>query len=304
MSWEYTEKFQDVTVGKLRQSFVTRQDFPKKIPEHFVERYHAGQFRSIPYRDQLTVIRLGDGGIVGYRVPARLVSKNLEHVKGLEDWTKEFGGSLPKTNDTKRGVSCVRRYAYWVKYNKGGQLKLSGDYYRDGNIAEKFMKSSALLWGRAKDWFPQHYLSRIYRDLSEYNLDVGQKRLCGLWPGCAVNVAVYGQSVETKPHRDLLGFFHGMSCLCAFGDFTGGSLILWELQAVLELRSGDLFYFTDHLLNHSNEAANGLRNSVVAFLEDKTWKWMQKTYGFTDRRMQRVLTLRKKYKEARKLNPK
>ena len=86
---------------------------------------------------------------------------------------------------------------------------------------------------------------------------------------CAVNVAVNDNSVKTACHRDVQGFFNDMSCLCPFGTFSDGELILWELEAVIELRLGDLF-FADHLINHSNETACGLQNLIVTFMKDKT----------------------------------
>src|SRR5437773_11520724 len=84
---------------------------------------------------------------------------------------------------------------------------------------------------------------------------MGQKRMCGPWAVCAINVAVNDRPVETTPHGDVLGFFHGMSCLCRFGVFVKGDLILWEVEAVVELKPGDLFIFVDHLISRSNETA-------------------------------------------------
>jgi|SRR5579862_7823043 len=91
----------------------------------------------------------------------------------------------------------------------------------------------------------------------------------------------YGRGWKTGgnlPHRDLMGFHEGMCCLCPFGEFTGGGLMLWELKAMVELQRGD-FFFMDHLINHSNEKAYGNRHSAVAFTEDKVWKAIQKKFG-------------------------
>ena len=221
------------------------------------------------FQDKPTVIRLADGSVVGYRVPATLVDQQLMHVEPVEKWAAEFSQSSPRTSDEKRGIACVRRYARWVKYNKDGKLELSADYRRDGVVAERFMEASNLLWRRADQWFPRHYHGKAYRDLSCCSLNPGEEKLCGPWMGCAVNVAVDRKPVETKPHRDIQGFLHGMSCLCPFGKFTGGGLVLWELEMVVELKRGDLFFFMDHLINHSNEEAQGMRHSVVAFTENK-----------------------------------
>jgi hypothetical protein len=53
---------------------------------------------------------------------------------------------------------------------------------------------------------------------------------------------------------------------------------------VVELRRGDLFFFMDHLINHSNEKAYGQRHSVVAFTEHMVWKATERKYGFKDLR--------------------
>ena len=210
-------------------------------------------FRRIKSTDHPTVLRLKDGGIVGYRVPAHMVDQRLSHVHNLEEWVARHGRRLPKQSDGGRGICCVRRYARWVKYNEAGVPKLSGDYIQDGEMATEFFERSDGLWDRAIELFPKHHLPKIFRDLSQYQLEDGHKRLCGLLTGCAVNVGSENEPVETLPHRDIQGFLHGMSCLCPFGVFSGGGLVLWELQAVVELKHGDLFFFMDHLLNHSNE---------------------------------------------------
>jgi hypothetical protein len=281
---EYTEQFNDITLGILRNKYETRQNF-HKAPQWVKQRYASGKFRRIKSRVEPTAIRLADGGIIGYRVPAELVDRGLAHVERLETWAEEFSSRLPKSEDPCRGLRCVRKYARWVKYNKGFVPKLSGDYRHDGQAACKFFESSELLWRRACELFPTHHNERVLRDLTQHSLNEGEERLCGPWMGCAVNIAVGAVPVKTRPHRDTQGFLSGMSCLCPFGTFTGGGLVLWELHAVVELKRGDLFFFMDHLINHSNEKAYGLRHSVVAFTEHRIWMWMERKHGFVDRRI-------------------
>ena len=114
--------------------------------------------------------------------------------------------------------------------------------------------------------------------------------------GCQVNISIDNKPVETFPHRDCTVFQRGFSCLCPFGEFTGGGVILWELEAVVELGRGDLFYFTDHLINHSNEKAYGKRNSVVAFTENRVWMWFQRARGFVDQRVKPLQEAQKKFR--------
>ena len=298
MYWEeYIEKFK-ITLGILRNKHLSRQNF-KDLPAWKRHDYQAGKFRRIKYRNQPTVIKLGDGGIVGYRIPACLVSKSWGHVTGMERWVEEYEEKLPKVQDVRRGVCCVRKYAYWVKYNEKREPKASGDFVQDGEVAHKFFEYSQPLWDSITNTFPAHVLARVFRDLTQFELKDEQRRLCRPWPGCAVNIGRKDAPVQTKPHRDVTGFFRGMSCLCPFGKFTDGGLVLWELNAVVELQRGDLFFFIDHLLNHSNEKVKGVRHSVVAFMEDRVWTWMQETYGFTDYRVNYDKDRRKVFRKTK-----
>jgi hypothetical protein len=94
-----------------------------------------------------------------------------------------------------------------------------------------------------------------------------------------VLIVVKTNPVVTKEHRDIQGFLYGLSCLCPFGFYTRGELVLWDIGAIVELRRGDLFYFPDHLIYHSNRAATGVHHSVVAFTEHRAWNWMQERMG-------------------------
>jgi hypothetical protein len=300
---EYVEKFNNITLNYLRRAFDTKQNF-HKTPEWVIQKHEAGHFRRIKARDMPTAIKLKDGGIVGYRVPAHLVTPDLAHVRPLEDWVTRFQAKLPRAKDVSRGVRCVRRYANWIKYRRNSEVGLSGDYKKDGEASAKFIEASQLLWSRAALCFPKHHHATIIHDLRRYTLDVNHRPLCGPWMGCAVNIAVDGKPVETLPHRDLMGFHEGMCCLCPFGEFSGGGLVLWELKAVVELQRGDVFFFMDHLINHSNEKAYGNRHSVVGFTEDKVWKAIQRKFGFKDLRDQCRKGRRRRFREViRKKNP-
>jgi hypothetical protein len=100
------------------------------------------------------------------------------HVTSMEKWVLKNKPKLPKTKDERRGLRCVHRYARWVKYNKRGDLKTSKDYYEDGEIAKEFSKRSQFLWNRIAQLFPKHILRRVYRDLTQYELEEEQQRLC------------------------------------------------------------------------------------------------------------------------------
>jgi predicted 2-oxoglutarate/Fe(II)-dependent dioxygenase YbiX len=91
--------------------------------------------------------------------------------------------------------------------------------------------------------------------------------------GCVVNIHRGQSSVQTMIHRDVRKRPFVPSCLCPIGDFTGGALILWKLHAVVELKPGDLFFFPDSLIHHSNEAVIGMCHSVVAFIQQNMFDY-------------------------------
>jgi len=287
------EFFKDIRLGMLYDRFIQNQN-AGAIPEGVKKRHADGLFRRIKSLDIPTLIRLGDRGVAGYLVPGKLVDESLMHCKMLEEWADKYGPCLPKELDKKRGLTCVRHYQRWIKYQaKGTEApKISGDYMKDGKIAEDFFVRTKFLWTEARKWFPKHHCCRIYRDQSI--IKGVAKGLCDLWMGCAVNISV-DRPVETSPHRDLKGFERGFSVLSAFGSFSGGALILWELEAVVELKAGDLFYFRDNLINHSNEEAHGRRHSVVAFTDAEVWKWVKKEIGLRDDRSDRLKARRMAY---------
>jgi len=77
----------------------------------------------------------------------------------------------------------------------------------------------------------------------------------------------------------------------------GHSWNICELQVIVELNRGDLLYFMDHLINHSNEKAYGVRHSVVAFTENQVWTWLQRVYGFVDARVNPLRMAEKRYRK-------
>jgi len=119
--------------------------------------HESGKFRRIKSRDRATVIRLADGGIVGYRVPAHLVDSSLQHAHGLETWVDEFGEWLPRKLDACRGVHCVRHYARWVKYDQDFKPRLSKDFFDDGDMARKFLNAVRFFGIGQRTGFPNTF---------------------------------------------------------------------------------------------------------------------------------------------------
>jgi hypothetical protein len=112
---KYVERFGNMMLNYWHSTFERTQNF-KTTPLWIIQKYNAGPFRQIKARDVPTAIKLKDGGIVGYRVPAHLVMPDLSHVTPLEEWACQFQHQLPCAKDMSREVHCVRRYASWIKY--------------------------------------------------------------------------------------------------------------------------------------------------------------------------------------------
>src|SRR5438045_1303958 len=112
-------------------------------------------------------------------------------------------------------------------------------------------------------------------------LGKGLRRLAKPWMGCSLNLGIESP-VRTKPHKDGQCAIEGRSCLCCFGDFRGGHIVFWEIKAILELSTGDVLLFADHLLTHSNTDVQGIRHSMVAFTHQKVIDWLMKRHGFVN----------------------
>ena len=194
---EHVELFKNVTLRTLRLKYERQQTF-HLTPNWVKKRFYSGKFRRIESQNCPTVIKLADGGVVAYRVPANLVSETLAHIKPLEQWAKTFAHQFPTKGDKQRRLQCMRRYARWVKYNKGFTVNLSSDYYMDGQATQAFFQQSDLLWKCAQQWFPKHYHQKIFRDMTRNPSDGEEQPLCGLWMGCAINLAVDGAPVDVK----------------------------------------------------------------------------------------------------------
>ena len=91
----------------------------------------------------------------------------------------------------------------------------------------------------------------VYKEFMKYPLPNDLRRMSGAFMGCMINISVGDGPVETKPRREIKDRAFGVSCLCPFGNYNGGALILWELKMVVELAAGDLMFFPDSLIHHS-----------------------------------------------------
>jgi hypothetical protein len=123
------------------------------------------------------------------------------------------------------------------------------------------------------------------------------------WMGAVVNLANSDDPVETAPYRDIKASKLAVSCLSPFGAYGGGSVIMRELNMVIELYPGELLFFPDALITHSNEPEQGDRNSVMAFTQQNMFEYWRSTWGqqvaMFGKRARKMEKVKTKWKKAR-----
>jgi len=177
-----------------------------------------------------------------------------------------------KNVQAKRGIRCSRAYQFWVGSKEGGELGVSMQYVKDGPKAKEFVEHCKLLWetlGQVYDnVFPNPAATlRNYRASKDTIVEF----LAKPWPGMTINQGCEDEPVETNPHKDSTDAFYQNSCLYGCGEFNGGNVIFWELECVLEMKSGDALFVPAHLITHSNTPVTaGVRHSLVAYRRQET----------------------------------
>ena len=112
----------------------------------------------------------------------------------------------------------------------------------------------------------ENFFPSVYKETVEHPLPEGLAPLAGTFMRCIVKVQQDRSSVETEIHCDSKEQPFVPSYLCRIGNFRGGNLIFWDLQVVVKLKPGDLFFFYDSIIYHSNEeVVEGIRHWIVVF---------------------------------------
>src|SRR5437763_10176412 len=251
------------SLGNLRIHY--KPQTTRIITSALKRQYRQGKFTQINHDPQKHTLIYGfDNAIIGYRIPAEDVHQNQslsDAVRALSD-DAQLQQSSRKQTSTYRGKYISRNYCVWAPYAK--EPFISAHFQEDSVSAQRFMENTKTLWDRMGRHFETVFPS-AYKEAVDHALPEGLSALAGPFMGCAINVQQDDSSVQTEIHRDVKERPFTPSCLCPIGDFRGGDLILWELHAVVELRPGDLFFFYDSLIHHSNEEVEGTRHSIVAF---------------------------------------
>jgi hypothetical protein len=288
-----------ISLGQLRLRHRARK--ADIITSDLRRRYREGKFKTIAHEpDKHTLIYGFDGAILGYRIPAETPQYNQSLTDAVQALSEDarLQTSHKKQGSAYRGDYISRHYCVWAAYSK--EPFLSADFQKDGVSAQEFMDGTQELWDRTTRHFETLFPS-AYKEAVEHPLPEGLAPLAGAFMGCVVNVQKDGSSVETQIHCDSKERPFVPSCLCPIGNFRGGNLILWDLQVVVELKPGDLFFFYDSIIYHSNEEViEGIRHSIVAFTQQNMWDYWRRKAGKEDKKME-VLKTRKKQVRKKKV---
>lgn len=81
---------------------------------------------------------------------------------------------------------------------------------------------------------------------------------------CWLGLAVLS-NLQVEPHKDRSDAKDGWVGMCCAGKFTGGLLVLPELELKLQFEPGDVVYFRSAILEHYVTGFEGERSSFVFF---------------------------------------
>ena len=230
-------------------------------------------------------IRGSDGGLLAIRVPlanhAKLLHGLAESVEALPI-PKHY-----KFKGIKRSEYRTVHYGTWAAYAK--ECMVTRELRDAGSKGIEFLETHELLWKEMSRVLGE-YAPGVFKQFQLYPLNQPCRRFCGAWCACVVNNGGNNPN-QTEPHRDVKEAQYGYSCIVSCGDFTGGALILYELEVIVEMGIGDLLLFPDSLITHANEPAEGNRISIVAFTQENIYDYWHREYN---------LKLRRQFRKSRK----
>jgi len=269
------------SLGQLRLNYLPQHDkvLPHRVTDKVRREYNKGEFRTIEASNRHTLIHGYDNATLVYRIPASDSSRNETLLNSIPNLPAAITDDYEK--GTNRGEFNRRHYCVWCSYAQ--EPFVSKQFTKDGEAAVEFMRITEPVWEEMTTHL-RALFPLTYKEFTSIPLESHLRRMCGAWMGCVVNYEDDdGETgpVVTPAHRDVKERVFGVSCLCPFGDWEGGNLILWELKLIITLRPGDLLFFPDALIHHSNEpvAPGGHRNSVVAFTQQNMFDYWKRQDG-------------------------
>ncbi len=75
-------------------------------------------------------------------------------------------------------------------------------------------------------------------------------------------------------HKDIKDY--GMNCAVPWEEFTGGDVVLIELEKKVEMRVGDAFFFRGECIAYKREAVQGVRGLTDFFTHNNVLNWYDK----------------------------
>jgi hypothetical protein len=284
----------DVSLGDLRRRYKRKQTLPPQAVLRQVP-----NFTRIPSNpDKPLLIYGSDDGLLACRV-------RLKHPDLIQDLSNSIDALPPKVKRYKfKGIERskyeARHFGVWAPYSK--ESFITREHRDDGAKATQFFETnkrlfehmSAVLGGLAPGVFKEMQRYPVGKDLPP--------RFCGAWTACVVNHGgKFEDPEETEIHRDVSESQYGYSCVVCCGDFSGGAIVLHDLRHVIEMEAGDILLFPDSLLHHCNEAATGIRKSVVAFTQENMYDYWRRKYKMLSKRRIRKELQNENLKVAKKL---
>jgi hypothetical protein len=208
-----------------------------------------------------------DRGLLAYRLPG-MESKYLETLHSTIN-------NLPllqkntEQNSINHEPSSETQLAVWCPYSTTPVL--SSEFEQHEIAHRHFIEANEKVWNRMT-FSLGHVAPKVFKDVQRFPLPSGMERLCKTWCACVVNKGGVDEE-RTEQHRNVHEGQAGYSCLCSTGNYSGGGLILYELEAIIEMNAGDIVIFPDSLITYANEEVVGERNSVMCSTQENTLEY-------------------------------
>lgn len=257
------------SLGDLRRRSSCKQT---DVPEGLIQKVGGFKRMSLKPNEPL-FIHGSDGGLLA----AGMSNDDTESVRKLDESIEALkkGKSKCQSKGKDRGKYEKWIFTLWSPYRT--EPIYSKDYRVRSKESETFIEVNRPVFQKLTNLLGQ-VAPGVFKELQRFPVKNGLSRLCGAWCGCIVNRMGLNAG-PTTIHRDVKEPKYGYSGLICTGDFTGGGLILYDLEIILELRPGDMLIFVDSVIHHSNEPVQGRRNSVVCFTQRNMYDYWQRTYG-------------------------
>jgi hypothetical protein len=237
-------------------------------PEKYKHRLAYQNITRVLSDDNHALIRGRDNSVIAYRAP---LNDN--------DVLDALNSSIESIS-RKRSSSGIHRH-YCITIPRTGEPHLSQNYGTDGVAANDFVTRNERLWDAMTSIFCL-VLPGVHHNARRYPLPNDMDRLCGAWTGCTVNIDTgrASQEASTTSLLEKNKCAWGVSCLCTFGDFTGGAVVFPHLRLIIEMSQGDLLLFPDHLIDYYFEPSTGSRHSVITCVHKNMSSFWTTAFGF------------------------